>query len=74
MFCNKNDLHLDEEAESYLRVYLNDLCNNKPDNFANGREMRNLFGKAVQKQADRLVNVDETTYEMLTELKKDDLL
>jgi len=74
MFCNKNDLHLDEEAESYLRVYLNDLCNNKPDNFANGREMRNLFEKAVQKQADRLVNVDETTYEMLTELKKDDLL
>ena len=58
----------------YLKQYLLDLCNNKPENFANGREMRNLFEKAVQKQADRLTTVENATVEMLTELTIDDLV
>ncbi|MCR5181549.1 MAG: AAA family ATPase [Clostridia bacterium] len=74
LFCKKNDLHLNEKAEEYLKVYLKNLCNNKPDNFANGREMRNLFEKAVQNQADRLAKVDNTTVELLTELTTEDLL
>ena len=31
------------------------MVNNKPDNFANGREMRNLFETAKQNQANRIV-------------------
>ena len=70
----KRDLHLNNEAEEYLENYLNNLCNNKPENFANGREMRNLFEKAIQKQADRLAKESSISAEMLTEIRKEDLI
>lgn len=72
--CDKNDLHLNKESEDYLEEYLSNLCNNKPENFANGREMRNLFEKAIQKQADRLAKESNISAEMLTEITKQDLL
>ena len=38
-----------------IKGSLKKLVNNKPDNFANGREMRNLFETAKQNQANRIV-------------------
>ena len=75
--CDENDMMLNHEAEEYLKKYLNKLVNNKPDNFANGREMRNLFETAKQNQANRiavrLISESNITDEELNELTVDDL-
>ena len=52
--CKENDMKLNPEAVEYLKEYLKKLVSNKPENFANGREMRNLFETAKQNQADRI--------------------
>ena len=75
--CDENDMKLSYEAEDYLKDYLKKLVNNKPDNFANGREMRNLFETAKQNQANRiaarLISESNITDEELNELTVEDL-
>lgn len=53
-FCAPYGMKLDADAESCLMVYLDRLTAHKPENFANGREMRNLFETMVANQANRL--------------------
>jgi hypothetical protein len=45
----------------------------KDKNFCNGRFVRNLFEKAIQRQAVRLSSVSPITTEMLTQLTLHDL-
>ena len=47
LFCSSNDMVLSESTEQALKAYLAQLCLEKPENFANGREMRNLFETAL---------------------------
>lgn len=49
------------------------MCQNKPDNFANGREMRNLFEKALSNQANRLAQIADISDDTLNEIKIEDL-
>lgn len=53
-FCVPYGLNLDHDAERFLMTYLDSLMTHKPENFANGREMRNLFETMVANQANRL--------------------
>ena len=53
-FCSPYGMELNTEAEDRIVTYLNHLVTHKPDNFANGREMRNLFETMVANQANRL--------------------
>lgn len=55
--CGKSGYILSEGAKSYVATKLNDLLSNKPDNFANGRFVRNIFEKAISNQANRVVNI-----------------
>lgn len=71
--CRKSDLHLDEKAREALIKHLHELCINKPDNFANGREMRNLFERSYSNQANRLASLSSITNEAFLELKVEDL-
>ena len=72
-FCKPYEMHLSEEAEQYLVNYLECLCSHKPENFANGREMRNLFEKAYENQSNRLAELSEITDEALNEITMADL-
>lgn len=72
-FCDRYGLHLRDDAEEAFRSYLYKLCLNKPANFANGREMRNLFEKAVSNQANRLAGYSTVSEGQLIEMTKDDL-
>ena len=74
LLCEQNDFRMDLEAQETLKCYLNDLCNHKSDNFANGREMRNLFDKSKKAHSNRLASLNEISDEDLITLKKDDLL
>lgn len=72
-FCEPYEIYLSEEAEQYLERYLAQLCSNKPENFANGRTMRNLFEKAYENQSNRLAELSEITDEALNEITLVDL-
>ena len=74
LLCEQNDFRMDLEAQDTLKSYLNDLCTHKPDNFANGREMRNLFDKSKKAHSNSLASLNEISYEDLITFKKDDLL
>lgn len=74
LLCEQNDFRMDLEAQETLKSYLNELCIHKPDNFANGREMRNLFDKSKSAHANRLASLNEISDEDLITFKKDDLL
>lgn len=65
---------MDLESQETLRSYLNELCSHKPDNFANGREMRNLFDKSKKSHSNRLACLNEISDEDLITFKKDDVL
>lgn len=72
-FCGNYDMRLNDEAESKVRSYLTWLLQNKPENFANGREMRNLFETAISNQVDRLALSGDTTDEALSTITERDL-
>lgn len=64
---------LTTETEQQIDRYLERLISNKPDNFANGREMRNLFETMYSNQANRLADQVDITDEALTSLTIEDL-
>ena len=46
---------LDEHATSHLRGIVQEIIQNKPENFGNGRTMRNLFERSLANQANRII-------------------
>lgn len=72
-FCTQNDMVLTAEAEHDIDCYLEWLISNKPDNFANGREMRNLFETMYSNQANRLADELDISDDALTSLTVSDL-
>lgn len=73
LFCESYGMELSEEAKTHLEQYLHHLSENKPENFANGREMRNIFEAAVTNQANRLAQQTEITDHDLNEIRAEDL-
>ena len=73
VFCKPYGMKLNDQAELCLKQYLHWLINHKPENFANGREMRNIFESTVSNQANRLVNSLEITDDELNEFIIQDL-
>lgn len=72
-FCRKFDMRLSNDAELKIKSGLTQLIKNKPINFANGREMRNLFETAVTNQTNRLANSAELSEEVLSTITPEDL-
>lgn len=71
--CRSNDMELSVDASRRTKEYLTRLCANKPDNFANAREMRNLFEAAVSNQANRLAKLSDISDNELNEIAVEDL-
>lgn len=74
LFCKLNDMRLSSDARDYLTQYLSQLSNEKSENFANGREMRNLFEKAFTNQANRLSQYNDISDEELNIIKSEDII
>ncbi len=71
-FCKPYSMKLSDEAERSLKAYLHWLVQHKPENFANGREMRNLFELAYSNQANRLVEKADISDDELNEIAEED--
>ena len=72
-FCKPYGMKLSSEAENAVKSYLHWLVEHKPESFANGREMRNLFELTLSSQANRLAEKAEITDEELCVISKADL-
>lgn len=63
----------DQDVKASLRDVMTYAVQTKDKNFGNGRFVRNLFERAIQRQAVRLSTIPEVTTEMLAELTLHDL-
>lgn len=54
LYCSDQGLILSDECEDYLKKYFFDLYENRDENYANGRDVRNYFEKVIRARANRL--------------------
>ena len=71
--CNKYQYKLTDEADAAVRKEIIRLEEQKGENFANAREVRNLFEKIITNQAARVSALEEVDEEMLSTITIDDL-
>jgi hypothetical protein len=72
-FVSDTGMRLTDGALGKLRVFLKAAYDARDDSFGNGRYVRNLFEKALERQADRLAPYAELTQEMLSSIEETDL-
>lgn len=70
--AKKSDLKISEEAEKFAAEFFEKRVENKPENFANARDVRNFFEKALINQANRLALLDTINDEQLSTLELED--
>ncbi|MBQ3290440.1 MAG: DUF4236 domain-containing protein [Kiritimatiellae bacterium] len=73
MNAEKNQYTCDKDVRASIVNVMEVAVRNKDVNFGNARYVRNLFEKAIQRQAVRLSTVAPITTEMLSELTLHDL-
>ena len=71
--CKKNGYTLDEKAAEDAKADLEQCYTERDENFGNAREVRNVFEKAVARQADRVAQLPDPDREALMTLTLDDL-
>ncbi len=72
--CRKYDYVVEEEARVQIRALLAARKFLQVENFANGREVRNLFEEVITNQARRLSTVESPTEEQLRTITLEDLV
>lgn len=71
--CERQDYKLSQEAEDYCREWMEKRAQDKPENFANARDVRNFLEKAISNQATRIVSVPKPDKETLLTIEKADV-
>ena len=72
--CKGYKFNITDEAQEYVKDYFEKRYIYRNENFANGRDVRNFFEKALIRQADRLSNKgNNLTDEELSELTLSDI-
>ena len=54
LYCKNQNLILGESCDEYLIQYFQDLYDNRSEDYANGRDVRNYFEKVIKMRANRL--------------------
>ena len=70
--CEDSSLKLDSDADNHLKDLCEDMYQNRGENFANARQVRNLFEKVVGNQANRLSSIENISDEELMTIITDD--
>ena len=71
--CRKYQYRLDEDAEKAVKEEIVRLEAAKGENFANAREVRNLFEKIITNQATRVAAIENVDEETLSTITMEDL-
>ena len=73
VFCKNNGYILSGDGADVLSEKLNELYENRDEHFGNARQVRNIFEKAINAQANRLSFEKEPDDIALTELTANDI-
>lgn len=71
--CSRQEYKLTEKAAEEAKRFFTDRVENKPDNYANARDVRNYLEKAISRQAGRIVTLKNVDRELLMTLEYEDL-
>ena len=71
--CGKNSYTLDEGTEKSAAEAFQTMYEHRDENFGNARDVRNIFERAMARQADRVAGLESPTKEDLMALTEDDL-
>jgi stress response protein SCP2/AAA+ superfamily predicted ATPase len=71
--CQQEGYVLSEKAAAYAKQYFQKIYDDRNENFANGRDVRNFFEKALARQANRLAKCDNWTDDQLSKIELGDL-
>lgn len=71
--CRKQDYSFSKEALDEARSFFTARCNDKPDSFANARDVRNYLEKAISNQATRVVGISDMSRDVLATIEKEDV-
>ncbi len=71
---SQNGYTLSAEADEYARDYFLSVYENRDDNFANGRDVRNRFEDMVVRHANRVAALENPDKDALMQLHKEDFL
>ena len=71
--CDKGAYRLTEEASEKAEQYFKYLIEQRSDDFANARTVRNIFEKTISNHASRITAEKDKTEELLSTIAKDDI-
>ena len=71
--CRDSELIVDDEVNKFVHDYFEERYENKKENFANARDVRNFFEKAISNQANRISKDNLITTEELQRITIDDV-
>lgn len=72
--CQSHHYQINSNAKKTLLNEFTDLYQNRDKNFGNGRLVRNIFEKTLEKQAARLAKLTNLNKDMLMTITQKDLL
>ena len=72
LMCKKNDYVLSNGVRKKIKQFLEFQVADKDDFFANGRLVRNIYDDLIMNHANRVVNIEETSKELLTMINTED--
>ena len=73
--CKNKGYVMSEDAKAYAKEFFTNRYNNRNENYANARDVRNFFEKAIVNQSSRIVRngVDNALKEDMIKITKEDL-
>ena len=71
--CTRSDYKLTEGAKSKLAKVLEEAFIKRDKSFGNGRFVRNIFEKSLERQANRIASIASLDKETLTTITGDDI-
>lgn len=72
--CKNSSYKLDRDGKAFLNEYVKGLVSEKDEGFGNARTMRNLFEKSIAFQANRVMSMEGSKEDDLSQLIKADIM
>lgn len=72
--CKNSSYKLDRDGKAFLNEYVKGLVSEKDEGFGNARTLRNLFEKSIAFQANRVMSMEGSKEDDLSQLIKADIM
>ncbi len=73
LLCKENEYKLSGDASKQLRSHFDMIVSSSEKNFGNGRYVRNIFEKIVERHSNRIINLTQPTEEDMITFSLEDI-